>query len=97
MCDIKLGFALFLRLNLIKFMFSPLEQFDAVVLLVLKFFRFDVSLTSILLPLIIANFLLIVVIKFYFKGHEVDTWVLTAYFGEFIRFCFRYFGTTSWL
>lgn len=60
-------------------MFSPLEQFDAVVLVLLKFWHFDISFTSILLPLVVANILLVTVIRFYIKGMKLipEFWQLT--------------------
>lgn len=44
-------------------MFSPLEQFDAVLLIPLRIWGFDVSFTNILLPLLFANIFIILFIQ----------------------------------
>jgi hypothetical protein len=49
-------------------MFSPLEQFDAVMLIFIKIWHFDISFTNILLPLLLANVLLFLIIGFYLKA-----------------------------
>lgn len=58
--------------------FSPLEQFDAIIILVLNFCLFDISFTSILLPLIISNLLLMFIISFYSNNMKLipDFWQL---------------------
>jgi ATP synthase subunit 6 len=63
---------------LCKFFFSPLEQFNAVVLVVLKHCEDDISITSILLPLFIANMLLFFIIEFYIRGMKLvpELWQL---------------------
>jgi len=53
------------------YFFSPLEQFDAIVLIILNFFGFDISFTSILLPLVISNVLLLFILSFYLKGMKL--------------------------
>lgn len=58
--------------------YSPLEQFDAIILIVLNFFNYDISFTSILLPLVISNILLMFILNFYLKGMKLipDFWQL---------------------
>lgn len=53
------------------YLFSPLEQFDAVMLVFLRFWRFDISFTNILLPLLISNLLLVFIIRFYMQGMKL--------------------------
>ena len=58
--------------------YSPLEQFDAIILIIWDYRDFDTSFTSILLPLIISNILLMSIISFYLKGMKLipDFWQL---------------------
>jgi len=59
-------------------MFSPLEQFDAVLLIFLRFWRFDISFTNILLPLLLANLFIILIIEFYARTIKLvpESWQL---------------------
>lgn len=60
------------------FFFSPLEQFDTINLLPVFIWHLDLSFTSILLPLVIADFFLILVVFFYNNNFKLipDFWQL---------------------
>jgi len=59
-------------------MYSPLEQFDTINLLPLYIFRLDISFNSVLLPLLIADILLLVIVAFYSNSFKLvpDFWQL---------------------
>jgi len=52
-------------------MYSPLEQFDTINLLPLYIFRLDISFNSVLLPLLIADILLLVIVAFYSNSFKL--------------------------
>jgi len=59
-------------------MYSPLEQFDTINLLPLYIFRLDISFNSVLLPLLIADILLLLIVAFYSNSFKLvpDFWQL---------------------
>jgi len=58
--------------------YSPLEQFDTVNLIPIYFWRFDISFTSIVLPLFIANILVLLIVLTYKNKFKLvpDFWQL---------------------
>lgn len=60
------------------FLYSPLEQFDAVNLVPFFLFKLDLSFTSIVLPLLIINILLLLLVLFYKDSMKLvpDFWQL---------------------
>jgi len=59
-------------------MFSPLEQFDTINLIPLYIWRLDISFNSVLLPLLIADILLLLIVTFYRNSFKLvpDFWQL---------------------
>lgn len=53
------------------FFFSPLEQFDALVLFTLRVGYFDISFTNIMLPLLISNVFLALIINLYRRSMKL--------------------------
>ncbi len=76
--------------------YSPLEQFDAILLLNLNLLGFDLTFTNIMLPLILCLILFYFVLKFYYFNFKLipDFWqyLLESFFTFIINLIFEQTG-----